>query len=359
MIGKNKLFWALPLLLLMVSPVMGGTYLHSGNIFIPLGTVFQPYDMTTATQECSAHFPAHPLATVFWVNVYSPYPTVRTITNGGSTIIEGDTTARSSISCGGIDAIYSDYYIVGDGLPIVDFEASPLTGPVPHEVTLTSTATVPEYSSVIFDYDWQVTKPDGTILLPNVLGHNSTATFTANQLGYYSVIHLAQNSWGADEKDKDLYISAGLLPNVTPTPTPTPVPVRTYTTIAPVQTLSQAGITIINKTDYKNAITSTILGNFTSGYTNVVDSLGNTIDNFGVNVTSIVLIPFGYITPNIKTAAGEFKNVTTPLIVTSSMLTMAIGILLGSLPEILISIITVVLVCDIALMILRGKFGNG
>ena len=259
------------------------------------------------------------------------------------------------VSNSGGNSTASKTVTVSYGSPTPAFTASPLTGPVPHTVTLTSQSTVPSGAPAIYQYAWTVTSPSGAV---TTLADGSTTNFNANAMGYYTVEHTVSNAYGTVGLTKNMYIEAGLVPTPTPTgswtpePTQTPGPVQTYATIAPVPT----GITpIFVPTDYRIAITNSSIGNLTVGYLNTVDNIGTTFKVIGVSVANVTGIPFLYVTPNIKTTVDMAGDLILSFAMFGHWVLVSLGVVISSLPAEIQGLVTLGLIYQILILAIKGK----
>jgi len=290
-----------------------------------------------------------PYPSVYWqflegVQTDTGNTTTRTYTSAGTYSVRATATNRagSGNSTGQI--------VIVSGVPnSAAFTGSPLSGAVPHTVTLTSQATVPSGSTPITLYQWAVTKPSGVVIVP---ANGVTTTFNADQFGYYGVSSVVANSYGSGGLTKNLYLEAGLLPPLTPLPTPTPGPVQTYATIAPIPT----GITpIFVPTDYRIAILNGSIGNLTVGYLNAVDNVGITFKVIGVSLANVTGIPFSYITPNIKTTVDLAGDLILSFANFGHWVLVSLGVVISSLPAEIQGLVTLGLIYQILILAIKGK----
>ena len=232
------------------------------------------------------------------------------------------------------------------------FDGTPLSGPVPHYVTLNSYGTVPSGAPAIDSIHFGVVKPDGTTL--NMDGQAVQVNFFADQVGYYSVTHTVHNSLGSATLTKSNYVYAGTAPTpgVTPTPIPTPAPVQAYPTIAPIPT----GIpSVINPQTYRSSIASSSIGNLTSGYIGTVDNVGTSFKNVGVSLANITGLPFQYVTPNIQTTVDLAGDLILSFAYFGHWILIALGQVISSLPAEIQGLVTLGLIYQIFILAMKGK----
>jgi len=192
---------------------------------------------------------------------------------------------------------YIRSYVASPSLPSADFECNNnwFGDPAPFGL---------ECDNLGFNgtsWVWTLTGPSGSTVESY---HEDYEESILNTPGRYSMSLNTSNEWGYDvftRTDYILILPAEPLPNVTWTVIPNATPVPLIPTFA--ETLQP----IINRTDYRSVINSTLIGNITAPYLDFMDDWGDSLIDFIVEFLTN-LSPLTGITSIITEVVDEFQD---------------------------------------------------
>jgi PKD repeat protein len=293
-----------------------------------------------------------------YIDTSTNYPTSYNWTLSNGTVLEGFSSVSEMIT---IPATYTISHCVSNeygssciqksfvatlGDPVCGFTALPMTGTVPHVITLQDTSTNNPTS-----YIWQVKKPDGTWWEKLTTG-TAKENVTLDQMGYYSAYHVVENAAGNDScMISNIY--AGIAANVTLNTT-TVKNVTTIATLAPIPT----GIgEIINATSYRTNIENSAIGCLTAPYISTVDNIGTDIENFGLSIVAVLVLPFTYITPAVSDALDLATGFITYFASMGRWVLVSLGMVVAGLPIEIQGLITLGLIYQTLILAIKGRVG--
>jgi len=174
---------------------------------------------------------------------------------------------------------------------------------------------------------------------------------TLTTAGFYGVgLYLCNDSDECDFELKENYITIlGALPqpNVTPTVVPNTTPIVLISTLQP--TLQE----IINRTEYRSTIESTVIGNITSPYLDFVDNWTDSLIAWLDQLSENINWPLVNITSTLEDALEMFQTLFDSQYTKANLFMYWIGIFFAMIPESVMALISYKLIIEILKAVLE------
>lgn len=309
----------------------------------------------------------NPAPTLAW-KVYPPNGTAITIAETSKTIsadLTGTWTVNGTATNTKGTASAQTTFAVTGSPPTCSFTTTNATGIRPLMIYCTPTVTGQTA------YWWEVDESGACE------SGNEPLLTVFTTVGEHNISLVATNAWGTAVSTHIITVSPDPTPTPTSTPTdsPTPTPIITFTphpTVFPIPTINP----YITVTPYPT-ITGvptfptipptlptipipTLNQNWTyAPYISLVDGLFDPLEDFGLAVIALLVLPFSYLRDGVSFVTGLLSSVVTTLTGYLYWPEIAVNLLFHTLPSVFIDLGTFVLLGITAYIIIRGRMGNG